>query len=74
LSSLPAFRWIPECRETLRLIAPIVSKIESSIADLTADELAVLDKVAEFLTQPDNHIDELAGIQSESPFLRFGEK
>ena len=50
---------------------PIVSKIETSIADLSAGELQVLDRIADLLVDPDDHLDELTGIQTETSFLQL---
>ena len=53
---------------------PIVSKVESDIAELSDAERETLDKIAELLNKPEDHLDELAKIQAEIPFLRFGEE
>jgi hypothetical protein len=52
---------------------PIVSKIKAGISDLSEDELQLLDKISEYLKDPDNHLDELASIQAGTPFLCFEE-
>ncbi len=53
---------------------PIVSKINYGITDLSEPELLVLDKIAGYLKDPDNHLNDLVKIQREKPFLRFSEE
>jgi len=53
---------------------PIVSQINKGISDLSEIELKVLDKIAEYLKESDIYFNDLVRIQSEKPFLRFGEK
>jgi len=48
---------------------PIVSQITKGISDLPEAELQVLDKIAAYLKEPDDHLDELASIQEKTPFL-----
>jgi len=48
---------------------PIVSQITKGISDLSEEELQVLDKIAGYLKEPDDHLDELASIQEKTPFL-----
>jgi len=50
---------------------PLVSKIKMGISDLSEAELQVLDKIAGYLKDPDDHLDELALIQEQTPFLHF---
>jgi len=51
---------------------PIVSRIESSISELSADELETLDRLATLLEEPDNHFEELLEMRDDTPFLRYG--
>ncbi len=53
---------------------PVVSHIDEGIEELSPAELDALDRVAEFLESPDDHLEDLERIQAETPFLRFGSK
>ncbi len=48
---------------------PIVFQIKKGVSDLSEKELQVLDKIAGYLKNPDDHLDELASIQEKTPFL-----
>jgi len=50
---------------------PIVAKSQSGIANLSEDELHLLDKIAIFLKESDFHLTELADIQKQTPFLHY---
>jgi hypothetical protein len=49
----------------------IVAKSQSGIANLSEDELHLLDKIAIFLKESDFHLTELAGIQKQTLFLQY---
>lgn len=51
---------------------PVVSQITKGISDLSEAELQVLDKIAGYLKEPDDHLDEMISIQEKTPFLYFG--
>jgi len=48
---------------------PIVSHVIEGITDLSEAELQVLDKIAAYLKEPDDHLDEMMSIQEKTPFL-----
>ena len=48
---------------------PVVAKVEESFEELDDDELQVVDSIAILLVEPENHLDELAGIRAENEFL-----
>jgi len=48
---------------------PIVFQIDTGISDLSEPELQVLDKIAGYLRNPDDHLDEIMLIQEKTPFL-----
>ena len=50
---------------------PIVLKINENISDLADYELNVLDKIAVYLKNPDNHLTELGQKVTENKFLHF---
>lgn len=52
---------------------PIASDLELAIETIDPEALAILDRVAELLTEPDNNLEELAGLYKEHEFLRPGE-
>jgi hypothetical protein len=49
----------------------IVSQINEGISDLSEYELQVLDKIAVYLKNPDNHLRELEKIITKNTFLQF---
>jgi len=48
---------------------PIVFQIDTGLSDLSEPELQVLDKIAGYLREPDDHLDEMMLIQEKTPFL-----
>lgn len=52
---------------------PIVSNIKTGISDLPESKRQILDKIAGYLKDPDNHLRNLVRIQAENSFLHFKE-
>jgi len=50
---------------------PVVSQIEKGISDLSELKLQILEKIAEDLKEPENHLNGLVKIQTENPFIRL---
>ncbi|MBD3414920.1 MAG: hypothetical protein GF421_10880 [Candidatus Aminicenantes bacterium] len=50
---------------------PIVYQVTKGISDLSEAELQVLDKIAAYLKEPDDHLDEMTSVQEKTPFLHF---
>lgn len=53
---------------------PIVAKSKSGITGLSEDELKLLDKIANFLKEPDSHLAKLVDIQKETSILHYDEE
>ena len=61
--------YIISKEEPYWLDPPIVFQVATSITDLSESELQVLDKIAGYLKDPDDHLDEMMFIQEKTPFL-----
>lgn len=57
--------------EAYWLDPPVVFELELYVSDIETSKLAVLDRIADLLEKPDNHISELTQIQSAHSFLQY---